>query len=77
MTAIGVVESVSIPLGVLAILFNIPLFILAWRVFGLKPLIKTIRRLEYGGATQTHFSQIKIAELGNDAGIIGAAILGL
>lgn len=43
----------------------------------LKPLIKTIRRLEYGGATQTHFSQIKIAELGNDAGIIGAAILGL
>lgn len=43
----------------------------------LKPLIKTIRRLEYGGATQTNFSQIKIAELGNDAGIIGAAILGL
>lgn len=43
----------------------------------LKPLTKTIRRLEYGGATQTNFSQIKIAELGNDAGIIGAAILGL
>ena len=43
----------------------------------LKPLIKTIRRWEYGGATQTNFSQIKIAELGNDAGIIGAAFLGL
>ncbi len=43
----------------------------------LKPLIKTIRRWEYGGATQTNFSQIKIAELGNDAGIIGAAALGL
>lgn len=43
----------------------------------LKPLIKTIRRWEYGGATQTNFSQIKIAELGNDAGIIGAAVLGL
>lgn len=43
----------------------------------LKPLTKTIRRLEYGGATQTNFSKIKIAKLGNDAGIIGAAILGL
>ena len=43
----------------------------------LKPLIKTIRRWEYGGATQTNFSQIKIAELGNDAGIIGAAVLGM
>lgn len=43
----------------------------------LKPLIKTIRRCEYGAATQTNFSQIKIAELGNDAGIIGAAVLGL
>ncbi len=43
----------------------------------LKPLIKTIRRCEYGAATQTNFSQIKIAELGNDAGIIGAAVLGV
>ncbi len=43
----------------------------------LKPLIKTIRRWEYGGATQTQFSEIKIAELGNDAGIIGAAVLGV
>ncbi len=43
----------------------------------LKPLTKIIRRTEYGAATQTKFSQIKIAELGNDAGIIGAAVLGL
>ncbi len=43
----------------------------------LKPLIKTIRRCEYGAATQTNFSEIKIAELGNDAGIIGAAVLGV
>lgn len=43
----------------------------------LKPLIQTIRRCEFGAATQTNFSQIKIAELGNDAGIIGAAALGL
>lgn len=43
----------------------------------LNPLIKTIRRCEYGAATQTNFSQIKIAELGNNAGIIGAAALGL
>lgn len=43
----------------------------------LKPLIQTVRRCEYGAATQTNFSQIKIAELGNDAGIIGAAALGL
>lgn len=42
----------------------------------LKPLIKTIRRCEYGASNQTNFSQIKIAELGNDAGIIGAAALG-
>lgn len=43
----------------------------------LKPLIKTIRRCEYGASNQTQFSQIKIAELGNDAGIIGAAALGM
>ena len=43
----------------------------------LKPLIKSVRRAEYGAATQTNFCQIKIAELGNDAGIIGAAALGL
>ena len=43
----------------------------------LKPLTKIIRRSEYGAATQTKFSQIKIAELGNNAGIIGAAALGL
>lgn len=43
----------------------------------LKPLVKSIRRAEYGAATQTDFCQIKIAELGNDAGIIGAAALGI
>jgi len=43
----------------------------------LKPLVKAIRRWEYGAANQTQFSQIKIAELGNDAGIIGAAVLGI
>ncbi len=43
----------------------------------LNPLIQTVRRCEYGASTQTNFSQIKIAELGNDAGIIGAAALGL
>lgn len=43
----------------------------------LKPLIRAIRRCEYGAATQTDFSDIKIAELGNDAGIIGAALLGI
>lgn len=43
----------------------------------LQPLIKIIRESEYGAANQTNFSQIKIAELGNNAGIIGAAALGL
>ncbi len=43
----------------------------------LKPLIKIIRRSEYGASTQTNFCEIKIAELGNDAGIIGAAALGV
>ena len=43
----------------------------------LKPLVRTIRRCEYGAATQTQFCDIKIAELGNDAGIIGAAVLGV
>lgn len=43
----------------------------------LNPLLRTIRRGEYGAATQTNFCQIKIAELGNDAGIIGAAVLGV
>lgn len=39
-TAISAVT--GIPLGVLAIGINIPLFLLAWRVFGLRPLVKTI-----------------------------------
>ncbi len=43
----------------------------------LKPLVETVRKYEYGAANQTNFSQIKIAELGNDAGIIGAAALGM
>ena len=43
----------------------------------LQPLIKIIRESEYGATNQTNFSQIKIAELGNNAGIIGAAALGL
>lgn len=43
----------------------------------LKPLIKLVERDQYGFAHQTKPCQIKIAELGNDAGIIGAAVLGL
>ena len=43
----------------------------------LTPLVKEIRKSEYGAENQTRFSQIRIAELGNDAGIIGAAALGL
>ena len=43
----------------------------------LKPLVEIIRKSEYGAENQTNFSQIKIAELGNNAGIIGAAALGL
>ena len=31
---------------------------------------------EYGNKTRTNFTEIKIAELGNDAGIIGAGLLG-
>ncbi len=43
----------------------------------LKPLVKLIRKEEYGAENQINFSQIKIAELGNSAGIIGAAALGM
>lgn len=43
----------------------------------LKPLVENIRKNEYGAESQTNFCQIKIAELGNDAGIIGAAALGI
>lgn len=43
----------------------------------LKPLVEIVRKSEYGAENQTNFSQIKIAELGNNAGIIGAAALGL
>lgn len=39
----------------------------------LKPLMKVLETNCYGGEVQT---EIKIAELGNDAGIIGAAALG-
>ena len=43
----------------------------------LKPLIKLVEENEYGFAYQTKTTQFKIAQLGNDAGIIGAALLGL
>lgn len=43
----------------------------------LKPLVELVRKEEYGSENQTNFSKIKMAELGNDAGIIGAAALGL
>lgn len=43
----------------------------------LKPLIKLVENEQYGFEHQTKPCQIKIAELGNDAGIIGAAILGI
>lgn len=42
----------------------------------LKPLIELERSQEYGNKTRTKFTEIKIAELGNDAGIIGAGLLG-
>ncbi len=41
------------------------------------PLKKEIWKEVYGAATKTKFTEIKMAELGNDAGIIGAAALGL
>ena len=43
----------------------------------LKPLIKIVEAEQYGFEHQRKTCQIKIAELGNDAGIIGAAVLGL
>ena len=43
----------------------------------LKPLIKLVERDQYGFEHQLKPCQIKIAELGNDAGIIGAAVLGI
>ncbi len=42
----------------------------------LKPLAKLVEENEYGFEYQTKTTQLKIAELGNDAGIIGAALLG-
>ncbi len=42
----------------------------------LKPLNEKIAGETYGGVT-SNTTKIKIAELGNDAGIIGAAVLGL
>lgn len=42
----------------------------------LKPLIELERTQEYGFNQRTEFTEIKIAELGNDAGIIGAGLLG-
>ena len=43
----------------------------------LTPLKALVREREYGHAQRTKFTEIKIAELGNDAGIIGAALLGI
>ena len=42
----------------------------------LKPLIPMIREEQYGGEL-VPLTKICIAELGNDAGIIGAAFLGI
>lgn len=41
----------------------------------LLPLLKIVRKDEYGSSTDRPRTEIKIAELGNDAGIIGAALL--
>lgn len=43
----------------------------------LNPLKKLVDKDQYGAEHQKNPTQIKIAELGNDAGIIGAAVLGL
>ena len=43
----------------------------------LKPLIKIIERDQYGFDVQEKPCKIKIAKLGNDAGILGAALLGM
>ena len=43
----------------------------------LNPLKKLVDKDQYGAEYQKNPTQIKIAELGNDAGIIGAAVLGL
>ncbi len=45
------------------------------RDYLLQPLLKLVRNDEYGSATERPRTEIKIAELGNDAGIIGAALL--
>ena len=42
----------------------------------LKPLCEKVAKETYGNSDGEH-TQIKIAELGNDAGILGAAVLGL
>ena len=42
----------------------------------LNPLTELERSQEYGSSQRTKFTEIKIAELGNDAGIIGAGLLG-
>ncbi|MCQ2427573.1 MAG: ROK family protein [Clostridia bacterium] len=42
----------------------------------LKPLLPIVRKEQYGGGIVPE-TEIRIAELGNDAGIIGAAFLGL
>ncbi len=43
----------------------------------LEPLKRIVDRDQYGSAAHDDKTQLKIAELGNDAGIIGAALLGL
>lgn len=43
----------------------------------MKPLMKIVMGGGYGGVTGIKATQVKIAELGNDAGIIGASVLGL
>lgn len=42
----------------------------------LNPLKKRVHQEEYGVSQRTKFTELKIAELGNDAGIIGAGLLG-
>ena len=42
----------------------------------LAPLVPIIRKEQYGGSFSLH-TKLRIAELGNDAGIIGAAFLGI
>lgn len=69
----------SLPVGVLTIVFNLPLFIIAWKHFGLDFLVSSMAGVAFSSVAVDAFALLGVAATDDPmlAAIIGGAIKGL